>query len=379
MKNQEMKYQAPEWFKRLAPDHIDRIPEYKPGKPVSELLRETGIKDAIKMASNENPLGPSPKGVQAIMSCLDKIHVYPEDAPLDLRTAIGKKFGVTKDSVILGNGSDEILALISHLLIIPGSEVIVGEHSFSMYRILAESYGGTPVRTTMPDYAFDLEATYRAINENTRIVFFTIPNNPTGTIINSADFESFLDDLPENGPTIVLDEAYREYVRDSSCVNGIDYLNRDYPILVLRTFSKAYGMAGLRMGYGLAQPWLIGYLNKIRAPFTVNALAECAARAALEDDPYLVRTIESNTKGMETLSKELNSMGLKVIPSQANFLSFSVGPKAERVYRRLLQYGVIVRHLGSFGLPEFLRVTIGLPAQNTRFIKALNKALAEEE
>ncbi len=372
-----MKYQPPEWFKELVPAHIDHIPEYKPGKPVSELLREFGIKDAIKMASNENPLGPSPKAVAAIKSLLNKIHVYPEDAPLDLRTAIAEKFGITKDSVILGNGSDEILALISHLLVTPGSEVITGEHSFSMYRILAESYGGANVRTPMPGYSFDLSAIYKAINEKTRIIYFTIPNNPTGTIINSADFESFLDDLPENGPTIVLDEAYREYVRDSSCVNGIEYLLRDYPILVLRTFSKAYGLAGLRIGYGLAQPWLISYLNKIRAPFTVNALAECGARAALEDGQHLAKTIECNIAGMETLTKELTSMGFHIIPSQANFVSFSVGPKAEEIYKRLLQYGVIVRHLGSFGLPEFLRVTIGLPHENSRLINALKRALAE--
>jgi histidinol-phosphate aminotransferase len=370
-----MDFKGPEWFSEFTPNHMDDIPEYSPGKPVEELERETGVKDAIKMASNENPLGPSPKGVAAIQACLNRIHVYPQDAPIDLRVAIGEKFGLPPDSVILGNGSDEALSLITHLMVSPGKEVIVAERTFSLYGILARSFGGKVITVPMRNFGFDLKATIKAISEQTRIIFLTAPNNPTGAVISSDDFERFLDGLPEPSPVIVVDQAYAEFVTEDSCAMAEKYLDYGVPILALRTFSKAYGLAGLRIGYGLAQPWLIERLNRIRPPFTVNALAHCAAKAALTDDMHLIRTRENNTLGLSQITKDLEDMGLQVLPSQANFLSFSIGHNAKEVYEGLLMEGVIVRHLASFGLNDFLRVTIGLPEENERMINALKKVL----
>lgn len=372
-----MENQTPEWFRRMVPEHINEIPPYSPGKPVQELQRETGIENAIKMASNENPFGPSPKGAAAIQACLNTAHVYPEDAPGDLRDAIADRFNLSRDHVILGNGSDEVLSLIAHLLLSPGREVIVAQHTFSLYGILAQSFGARVKRVPMKDYCFDLNATVKAINDNTSIVFLTSPNNPTGSIIAANDLEAFLDDLPDQPPVIVMDQAYAEFVTEETCAMGENYLFQEKPMLVLRTFSKAYGLAGLRIGYGLSQPWLISLLNKIRPPFSVNALAHCAAMAAVSDDLHLKRTRENNSQGMKQLTADLESMGLKVIPSQANFISFLVGPHASRVYSDLLKEGVIVRHLGSFGMEEYLRVTIGLPEHNERMINALRKALAQ--
>jgi histidinol-phosphate aminotransferase len=259
----------------------------------------------------------------------------------------------------------------------PEREVIVAQHTFSLYGILAQSFGARVKRVPMKDYCFDLNATVKAINDNTSIVFLTSPNNPTGSIIAANDLEAFLDDLPDQPPVIVMDQAYAEFVTEETCAMGENYLFQEKPMLVLRTFSKAYGLAGLRIGYGLSQPWLISLLNKIRPPFSVNALAHCAAMAAVSDDLHLKRTRENNSQGMKQLTADLESMGLKVIPSQANFISFLVGPHASRVYSDLLKEGVIVRHLGSFGMEEYLRVTIGLPEHNERMINALRKALAQ--
>jgi histidinol-phosphate aminotransferase len=366
---------APPWVKRVVDARIFAVPPYVAGKPVAELQRELGVTHAIKMASNENPLGPSPLAVQAVREGLQEMHVYPEASAPELRTALAERTGVSPNSVILGNGSDELMEMCAHVFIGPGCEAVMGENSFSMYRICVEAFGGTAVRVPLKDYAMDLPAMARAVTERTRIIFLAIPNSPTGTIVSRADFESFLADLPKERLLLVLDEAYREYVAAADCPRGTDYVAMEIPVLVLRTFSKIYGLAGLRVGYGIGAPWLVELLNRIKPPFNVNSLAQKAALAALDDHDHLERSLQTNREGMRYLSEELASLGVKVVPSHANFLTFCLGRQARGIYEALLRQGVIVRHLGSFGLDDCIRVTVGKPDDNLRFIKALRQVL----
>lgn len=370
-----MTQSQPSWVQRVVSPHISSIPPYVPGKPLEELEREYGITDALKMASNENPLGPSPGSLQALRDHLNRVHMYPEDGAPLLRSALARRFGIRSESVILGNGSDEVLSLCCHLFVRPGSESIVGSSTFSMYRIFTEGYGGRVIRVPMRDHEFDLPAMARAVTDKTRLVFLAVPNNPTGSTINRSDFEAFLAELPSEGLVVVVDEAYREFVADEDCLFGLDYLDREVPILVLRTFSKFFSLAGLRIGYGIAQPWLVELFNRIRPPFTVNALAQKAAMAALEDIEHQEMTLENNRAGLEFLTNELRAMGMEVIPSAANFITFCTGSNAGPVYEGLLREGVIVRHLASFGMEKCIRVTIGRPEENERFIGALTKIL----
>ncbi|MBI5568473.1 MAG: histidinol-phosphate transaminase [Desulfomonile tiedjei] len=366
---------APPWVKRVVDARIFAVPPYVAGKPVAELQRELGVTHAIKMASNENPLGPSPLAVQAVRESLQELHVYPESSAPELRSALAERTGVSPDSVILGNGSDELMEMCAHVFIGPGCEAIMGEISFSMYRICVEAFGGAAVRVPLKDYAMDLPAMARAVTERTRIIFLAIPNSPTGTIVSRADFESFLADLPKERLLLVVDEAYREYVAAADCPCGTNYVAMEIPVLVLRTFSKIYGLAGLRVGYGIGAPWLVELLNRIKPPFNVNSLAQKAALAALDDRDHLERSLQTNREGMRYLSEELASLGVKVVPSHANFLTFCLGRPARGTYEALLRRGVIVRHLGSFGLDDCIRVTVGKPEDNRRFIEALRQVL----
>jgi histidinol-phosphate aminotransferase len=370
-----MKTQKPKWVDTTIADHISSIPPYVPGKPVEELERELGITGAVKLASNENPLGPSPKALNALRGNLSRLHVYPEDGGPLLRRQIAERWGVSPDHIILGNGSDEVIRLIAHLVIKPGDNAIVADHTFSMYRIVVRSYGGQIQSIPMTSYGFDLNATARAINDKTRIVFLCNPNNPTGAIIGTEDLKRFLSDLPSKGPVVVLDEAYRDYVTDESCALGVDLLDRGVPLLIGRTFSKMFGLAGLRVGYGIAEPWLIELMNRLRIPFTVSSAALWAAAAALDDDEHVRKSLENNRLGLEYLGTALKDMGIQVAPSEANFLMFRLEQDAGPLYEALLRQGVIVRHLASFGLPNCIRVTVGLPEENERFISSLRKTL----
>ncbi len=366
----------PKWIEQTIGRAVASLPPYVPGKPVAALKREMGISDALKMASNENPLGPSPLSVNAMKECLGQVHVYPEDSAPELRAALAEGFGISDDSVILGNGSDEILVLCAHLMIGPGDEAVIGGNTFSMYRIVVEAFGGKVAAVPLEDYKFDLQGMARAVNDKTRIVFLTVPNNPTGTIVSRSDFEAFLGDLPNEGLILVVDEAYREYVRDPDCPAGMDYIGGAPPVLILRTFSKFYGLAGLRIGYGLSEPWLVELLNRLRPPFNVNSMAQRAALAALGDTSYQEMSISTNNEGMEFLTGKLTALGLEVIPSQANFVSFCFRRNAGPVYEALLREGIIVRHLASFGMESCLRVTVGRMEENSRLIGELTKVLA---
>lgn len=368
---------TPEWVQRVVAQHILSIPPYVPGKPRAELERELGITDSVKMASNENPLGPSPLAVQAMERYLREIHVYPESSAPVLRSALAGRLGVSEDAVILGNGSDEIMLLAAHVFVRPGDEAVIGEHTFSMYRIVVEAFGGVVKPVPFTNHRFDVEALAAAVTPRTRLLFLANPNSPTGTSVSRAEFERLLASLPREGIVVVMDEAYGEYVRDADVPRGLDYMAAGVPLIVLRTFSKIYGLAGLRVGYGVSEPWLLELLNRVRPPFNVNAVAQVAAAAALEDEDHLERSRRNNEKGLTYLEAELTRLGVEVIPSQANFIAFCLGRNAKPVYEALLRQGVIVRHLASFGMERCIRVTIGTDDDNRRFIAALERVLQQ--
>jgi len=370
-----MEEKLPPWVERLIAPHILSVPRYVPGKPIAELQRELGVDRAVKMASNENPLGPSPLAMKAVQTHLQFAHVYPESSAPELRQAIAQRFGVSSDSVILGNGSDEIMQMAAHLLVRPGDEAIMGTNTFAMYRIVTEAFGGRAIRVPLKDYRLDLDAMAAAVTDRTRLVFVAVPNSPTGTVVSRREFGAFLKALPNEGLLLVLDEAYREYVRNSDCPEGLDYLEGSVPTVVLRTMSKIYGLAGLRIGYGLSEPWLIELLNRIRPPFNVNSFAQVAALAALSDTDHLERSLKTTHEGIACLSRQLEALGLEVIPSQANFVTFCLGQDAREVFEALLRQGVIVRHLASFGMDNCIRVTVGTEAENRRFIAALKAVM----
>jgi histidinol-phosphate aminotransferase len=365
----------PTAFENVIGQHIRSIPPYVPGKPIAELEREMGIRGAIKMASNENPLGPSPAALSALDRHFRESHVYPESSAPELREAVALRFGLASDNVILGNGSDEIMQMCAHVLIQPGAEAVMGRNTFSVYRIVAEAFGGNAIRVPLKGYKFDLEAMSAAVTDRTRLIFLAVPNSPTGTIVSKDEFDRFVRALEGSRLLLVIDEAYREYVRDADCPIGLNYLDGPVPVLVLRTFSKIYGLAGLRVGYGLGQPWLIELLNRVRPPFNVNALAQVAALAALGDSEHVERSRSLNSQGIRYLTERLTELGMRVIPSQANFVCFCVDGDARKVYEDLLKNGIIVRHLASFGMENCIRVTVGTEKQNHKFIEVLAKVL----
>jgi histidinol-phosphate aminotransferase len=362
----------------LVKRHIQSIPPYIPGKPIAEVERELGIHGAIKMASNENPLGPSPMAMERMKEHLARCHIYPESSGPGLRTALAQRFRVEPDQVILGNGSDELMQLCAHILIGADDEAIAPANSFSMYRIAVESFGGKlvqiPLRT---DYRVDLAKMAAAVTDRTRIVFFANPNSPTGTVASKEELDAFFASLPTDRLLVVIDEAYREFVRDKACPEGVAYLDQSIPVIVLRTFSKIYGLAGLRIGYGLSNAWLIDILNRVRAPFNTNALAQAAAEGALTDFAHEEKTRELVWTGIDYLTSALTALGFHVLPSQANFLCFRAQGRARALYDYLLRRGVIVRHLASFGMEDWIRVTIGTMEQNAVFVRNVREFVAQ--
>lgn len=362
----------------LIKKHVLSIPPYVPGKPIAELERDLGIYGAIKMASNENPLGPSPGALEMMKSHLSRCHIYPESSAPDLRRALASRFDLSPDNIILGNGSDEIMQLCAHVLIGPGYEAVVPENSFSMYSIVVESFGGKVVRIPLrADYCVDLETMATAVTDRTRIVFFANPNSPTGTTVTAEELDSFFCNLPTDKLLVVIDEAYREFVRDKSCPQGITYLRSQVPVIVLRTFSKIYGLAGLRLGYGLSQQWFIEILNRVRAPFNTNVLAQAAAIGGLNDSQHIEKTLELVWNGIDYLTSALTKLGFYVVTSQANFVCFRVPRQARALYEYLLRRGIIVRHLASFGMEDWIRVTAGRMEDNALFVENVREFIAK--
>lgn len=361
-------------MKLSVPDYISSIKPYVPGKRIEELEREYGISDCIKLASNENPLGPSPMAMEAIKNALGNLHRYPDGSGYYLTERISEKLSVAPNNVVLGNGSDEIIGLLTHALLQPGNEAIMPKPSFLMYDILVRSVGAASVYVPLNSLSIDLNAMKEKITDRTRMVFLTNPNNPTGTVIAQKDFENFLKNIP--GEIVILvDEAYIEFTRDKNCFNSIDYIKSDRALVMLRTLSKAYGLAGLRIGYGIMTSRIAELLNRIRLPFNTNSLAQLGAIAALGDDEYLRRSIHLVHEGLDFLYDALDGLGIKYFPTQANFLLIDVEKDADEVFEDMLRLGVIVRSMVSYGYPEYIRVSVGLHDEIVRFLETLKKVI----
>jgi len=359
----------------LAAPGVRGLQPYQPGKPLSELQREYGIRDAVKLASNENPLGPGKLALAALRDGLAELGRYPDGNGFALKAALAERHAVGADQITLGNGSNDVLEFVARVFLRPGREAIFSEHAFAVYPIVTQAVGATAVMTPAMDYGYDLQAILDRINERTGVVFVANPNNPTGTWLAGAPLRAFLDQVPAH-VAVVLDEAYFEYVQEPDYPDTTGWV-RDYPNLVVtRTFSKAYGLAGLRVGYGISHPSVADLFNRVRQPFNVNALAQTAAEAALSDTEHLLESVRINREGMSQLTEAFERLGLDWIPSVANFVSVDMGRPAGALYEGLLREGVIVRPIAGYGLPNHLRATIGLPEENARLIAALERVLA---
>lgn len=366
-------------------EYVSKIKPYVPGKPIQELQREFGIKDSIKLASNENPLGASKKAIDALKEFLNngyELSRYPDGSGYYLKNALSEKLSasinpllmrdnkrVSPDEIILGNGSNELIDIAVRTFMGKGDEALMAAPSFVVYSMAVQSVGGAPIEIPLLDFRHDLTAMADAITEKTKIVFIANPNNPTGTINKRDEFERFMERVPKD-VLVIIDEAYYEYVQDPNYPDTIKYLMNGRDILILRTFSKAYGLAGLRIGYGIAKEEIITEMNKIREPFNTNAMAQLAAMNALADDDHLRMTIEINEQGKKFLYKELHELKLKYIPTEANFIYMPLNIESKDVYNALLKKGVIIRPVG---LKE-IRVTVGLPEENRRFIRSIENS-----
>jgi histidinol-phosphate aminotransferase len=356
---------VPPWIRTLAP--------YAPGKPIEELERELGIHDSIKLASNENPLGPSPKALAAIAAALPDLHRYPDGSAFHLKRRLAARLRVAPEELVLGNGSNEIIELLVRTFLRPGDEAVMADQAFVIYRLVVQAAGGTSRIVPLRDFTHDVDAIAAAIDARTRLVFLANPNNPTGTIFRRAAWERFLARLPR-GVVVVADDAYAEYVDDPEYPDTV-HERGEGAVVTLRTFSKLYGLAGLRIGYAVAPATVADALERVRQPFNVNALALVGALAALDDDAHVERTLAVNRAGMAFLVRAFDLLGLAHVPSAANFVLVRVGDGA-RVYEALLRRGVIVRPMGGYGFPEHVRVTVGTAAENERLVAALRAVLA---
>jgi histidinol-phosphate aminotransferase len=360
----------------IAPEHVRRITPYLPGKPIGELAREFGLDERaiVKLASNENPRGPSPAVRAAIAAATEELCRYPDGNGFELKAALAARYQVGAEQIVLGNGSNDILELVTQAFLQPGDHAVYSRHAFAVYPLATQARGGIGIEVAALDLGHDLASMRRAITATTRIVFVANPNNPTGTWLPPAALEAFIASVPED-TLVVLDEAYNEYLAPERHAPSAAWVSRYPNLVVSRTFSKAYGLAALRIGYGIMHPKVADMLNRVRQPFNVNALAQAAALAALADTAYVEESRALNDAGKRALEAGLQALGIGCGPSHANFLLIRVGD-AGRVYQRLLQQGVIVRPVANYALPEHLRVTIGLPEENRRFLAALKVALA---
>jgi histidinol-phosphate aminotransferase len=361
-------------FIALANPGVQQISPYQPGKPIDELKRELGLDDVIKLASNENPLGASPRAIEAIEREVLDVARYPDGNGFVLKDAVHHHFGFPHNQITLGNGSNDILEFVARSFLREGDEAIYSQHAFAVYPLVVQAVNATGVEVPARDWGHDLKAMAAAITSKTKLIFIANPNNPTGTWFERAEFEAFMAGVPEQ-VLVVLDEAYVEYVTDDGALNGLDYVDRYSNLIVSRTFSKAYGLASLRVGYAIAHADITNILNRVRQPFNVNSYALAAAAAALHDQDFVLRSRELNAHGMQQIEAGLTALGLVFIPSRGNFIAFDVKQPGLPVFQRLLQQGVIVRPVTSYGMPNHLRVSIGLPEENERFLAALKQVL----
>jgi histidinol-phosphate aminotransferase len=364
----------------LAAAGVRGLRPYQPGKPIEELERELGIRDPVKLASNENPLGPSPAAVQAMQGALGGVSRYPDGNGHALKRALARRLGVGPECITLGNGSNDILELVARAFLGPGREAVISAHAFAVYPIVIQAVGAEArvARPNAPDHAMpyghDLQAMAGQVGEHTRVVFVANPNNPTGTWLQRQALQAFLEALPET-TLCVIDEAYLEYVQEPAYPDALTWLGEHPGLIVTRTFSKIYGLAGVRVGYGISHPQVAELLNRVRQPFNCNSLAQTAALAALDDEDHLRRSRELNAAGLAQLTRACEERGLGHIPSVANFLCIDLARPAVPVYEALLREGVIVRPVDNYALPNHLRVSVGTPEQNARLIQALDRVL----
>lgn len=366
---------------QFGPDYVRAIAPYQGGRPISEVAREFGLDEAkiVKLASNENPLGMPESAKQAMLQAMSELGRYPDGNGYELKREISGKYDVPQEWITLGNGSNDILELAAHAFVQPGHSVIYSQYSFAVYPLATQAVGGRAIVVPAKNYGHDLAGIANAITADTKLIFIANPNNPTGTFIPGAEIDAFLKVVPSN-VVVVLDEAYNEYLPAEQQYDSIAWV-RQYPnLLVSRTMSKAYGLAGLRIGFGIAQPGITDLLNRIRQPFNVNSLAQAAAVAALKDKDFLQKSAKVNADGYRQLTQAFDAMGLEYVPSFGNFVLVKVGNDdgaGARINLALLKRGIIVRPVGNYGMPQWLRISIGLPQENAAFIEALKQVLAE--
>lgn len=363
-----MKLQVSENIKTLIP--------YPPGKPLKELEREYGVVDSIKMASNENSLGPSPKAMAAIAGALGNLHRYPDGSCYYLAQGVADRLGVARNELVFGNGSNEVIDFLVRAFVGPGDEVITSHPSFLVYQTMVQAQAGVNIVVPLKEMAHDLDTIAGRITEKTRLIFLDNPNNPTGTVFAKATFEGFLARVPET-VIVVLDEAYVDFVDAEQRLDVRDYIHGRTAVVGLRTFSKAYGIAGLRVGYGIMTAEIAGYLHRVRQPFNVNELAQVGALACLEDDEHYRQTMAMTREGIAWLQEAIGGLGCHVFATQTNFFLVDVGCDCKVLYERLLHLGVIVRPMAAYGYDSYIRITVGVAAENQRLVKALAQALAE--
>ena len=358
----------------LATPGVAGLQPYHPGKPIEELERELGLQDIVKLASNENPLGCGDKANKAI-STVSEISRYPDDGHV-LKPALAEYHGVNTDQITLGNGSNDVLELVARAFVTAGHQIVFSEHAFAVYPLITRAIGAEAIVVPTREWAHDLEAMLIAVTDRTRLMFVANPNNPTGTWSDRKSLRILLESIPEHMITVV-DEAYFDYVTDPDYANCIDWLNLFPNLVVTRTFSKAYGLAGLRIGYSVSQPEVADLMNRVRQPFNVNSIALTTAVAALDDRGHIENSIKVNTDGMLQLTQAFDSMGLHYIPSQGNFVCVDLQQPGMDIYNQLLKQGVIVRPIDNYGMPNHLRITVGLEEENAKFISVLAKILSE--
>lgn len=355
---------------------IQDLMVYEPGRPLEEVAREHGLdpEALIKLASNENNLGPSPKAVAAMQDAASRMHLYPDGGAFYLRNALAEKLGISPDMLIFGNGSNELIEFLGHVFLQPGTNLVMSESAFIIYKLVADAFGAETRMAPMRDFTHDLDAIADRVDKNTRLVFVANPNNPTGTRVDNAGLKAFLDLLPDH-VLPVLDEAYVELLLPEEQPDSLNWVQQNRPLLLLRTFSKTYGLAGLRLGYGIGSPELMQWLGKFRQPFNVNAMAQAAALAALEDEDYVDRTRACIREGLDYFERTCNALGLETVPSSANFILIKTG-RGREIFQALQQRGVIARPMDGYRLPDWLRVSVGLPEENRKAMDVLKEVLS---
>ena len=368
---------------KLAPEHIRAIQPYEPGKPISELVRDLGLNkdEVIKLASNENPLGTSPLAKEAMIQALSESARYPDGSGFELKVALSERLGVPIEQIVLGNGSNDVLELAARIFLRSGSAAVYSQYAFAIYPLLAQAIGARGIAVPARDYGHDLAAMLNAVTPETRVIFIANPNNPTGTLCDARDLLRFMERIPRD-VLVILDEAYNEYLPEADKANSISWLKNFQNLIITRTFSKAYGLASVRVGFALAHTDIANLMNRIRQPFNVNSIGLAGARAALQDVEFVKLSYMTNRAGILQMTNGLSRLGIDYIPSSGNFVSFHIDgypARASRTYKSLLQLGVIVRPLSNYDLSNHLRVTIGIEEENEKFLSALGLAMKEAD